>query len=82
MTTASIYQQIMDIPDLQELFFIGANGKVGTAVCHMLLKTKPNLKIRVFSTFQAIDLPNVSYTSDVKEIVNYKVQWLAVRKGV
>jgi len=73
MTTASVYQQIMDIPDLEEFFFIGANGKVGTAVCQMLLKTRPNLKIRVFSTYQAMDLPNVSYTSDMKEIVDYKV---------
>jgi sterol desaturase/sphingolipid hydroxylase (fatty acid hydroxylase superfamily) len=74
MTAASVYQQIMDMPDLQEFFFIGANGRVGTAVCQMLLKTRPKLQIRVYSTFQAsMDLPNVSYASDMKEIVDYKV---------
>jgi len=73
MTTASVFQQIMNIPDLEEFFFIGANGKVGTAVCQLLLMARPKLKIRIFSSYAAMDLPNVSYTSDMQEIVNYKV---------
>jgi sterol desaturase/sphingolipid hydroxylase (fatty acid hydroxylase superfamily) len=73
MTTASVYHQIADIPDLNELFFIGANGKVGTAVCQLLLRSRPNMKIRIYSRYHAMNHPNISYTSDLGEIVQYKV---------
>jgi sterol desaturase/sphingolipid hydroxylase (fatty acid hydroxylase superfamily) len=73
MTTASVYQQIMAIPDLDEFFFIGANGKVGTAVCQMLIKTRPNLKIRIFSSYHAMAHPNISYTSDMEEVIKYRI---------
>lgn len=73
MTTASVYHQIADIPDLNELFFIGANGKVGTAVCQLLLKNRPNLKIRIYSRYHAMKHPNISYTSNLGDIVDYKV---------
>ena len=73
MTTASVYNQIADIPDLNELFFIGANGKVGTAVCQLLLKNRPNIKIRIYSRYHAMQHPNISYTSNLEEIVDYQV---------
>jgi hypothetical protein len=73
MTVASVYHQIADIPDLHEFFYIGAGGKVGTAVCQMLTKTKPDLKIRIFSRNHFLDHPNISYSSDLSEIVNYRV---------
>lgn len=73
MTTASVYQQILAIPDLDEFFFIGANGKVGTAVCQMLIKTRPNLKIRIFSSYHAMTHPNISYTSDMEEVTKYRI---------
>lgn len=73
MTVASVFHQIADIPDLSEFFYIGAGGKVGTAVCQMLTKAKPHLKIRIFSRNHFLDHPNISYSSDLSEIVNYRV---------
>lgn len=76
MTAASVYHQIIDLPDfdsLESIFFIGANGKIGNAVCKHLLTTKPNLKIRIYSLSHTLDHPNVSYTSDLAELLNHKV---------
>jgi sterol desaturase/sphingolipid hydroxylase (fatty acid hydroxylase superfamily) len=73
MTVASVYHQIADIPGLSEFFYIGAGGKVGTAVCEMITKAKPDLKIRIFSRNHFLSHPNVSYSSDLSEIVNYRV---------
>jgi len=74
MTTASVYNQIMDLPeDLDGIFYIGANGKIGTAVCHLLAKNRPNLKICVFSRYHGIKLPNVTYSSDLSDMLNYRV---------
>jgi len=73
MTAASVYNQIIDIPNLKEFFFIGANGKIGTAVCHLLLKTHPDIKVKILSRYEGMNFPNVSYTSDMNEIVNYKI---------
>jgi len=73
MTVASIYHQIADIPNLKEFFFIGAGGKVGTAVCEMLVRERPNMKIRVFSQNPMMNHPNITYTTDLKEMGNYKV---------
>jgi len=73
MTAASVFNQIMDIPDLKEFFFIGANGKIGIAVCNLLLKVRPDVKVRVLSRYEGMDLPNVSYTYDMNEAANYRV---------
>jgi len=73
LTVASIYHQIADIPNLEEFFFIGAGGKVGVAVCEMLTRTRPNLKIRIFSQTPQIEHPNVSYSQDLSEMADYKV---------
>uniref|UniRef100_A0A6U3SBG0 Fatty acid hydroxylase domain-containing protein n=1 Tax=Ditylum brightwellii TaxID=49249 RepID=A0A6U3SBG0_9STRA len=73
MTSASVYNQILDIPDLTEFFYIGANGKIGTAVITKLLKSKPDLKIKIFSRYHGFQHPNVSYTDDLSEIKKYKV---------
>jgi|EP00566_Odontella_aurita_P008537 sterol desaturase/sphingolipid hydroxylase (fatty acid hydroxylase superfamily) len=73
MTSASVYNQIADIPDLDELFYIGANGKIGTVVCQKLFENRPNLKIRIFSRYHGIKHPNVSYCEDLREIIKYKV---------
>lgn len=73
MTVASIYHQIADLQNLNEFFYIGAGGKVGTAVCELLVRTKPHLKIRVFSQNHILDHPNISYSSKLSEIADYKV---------
>ena len=73
MTVASVYHQIADIPDLDAFYYIGAGGKVGTAVCQMLVRSKPNMKIRIFSRNQVLDHPNISYSTDLSEVCDYKV---------
>ena len=73
MTSASVYHQIADIPNLDKFYYIGAGGKVGKAVCEMLVKNKPNLKIRIFSRNAVLKHPNISYSSDLSEIVDYRV---------
>ena len=73
MTSAAVYNQVLDIPDLDEVFYIGANGKIGVAVCEKLLKTRPKLKIRIFSRYHGIQHPNVSYSENLEDIKNYKV---------
>lgn len=73
MTVASIYYQILDLPDLDKLFYIGAGGKVGKAVCEMLVRAKPSLKIRIFSKNPLLEHPNISYTGDLSEMGDFKV---------
>jgi len=73
LTAASVYNQIAEIPGLTEFFFIGANGKVGDAVCEMFSKKNPNVKIRVFSSYHGMNYNNVTYTQDLNEMLKYKV---------
>lgn len=73
MTVASVYHQIADIPNLDKLFYIGAGGKIGTAVCEMLTRSRPNLKIRIFSRNHFLEHPNISYSEDLSEIRDYRV---------
>jgi hypothetical protein len=72
-TVASIFRQIADIPNLNKFFYIGAGGKVGTAVCEMLVRAKPNLKIRIFSRNHCLEHPNISYSTDLSDMCEYKV---------
>lgn len=73
MTVASVFHQIADIPNLETFFYIGAGGKVGRAVCELLIETLPNLKIRIFSRNHFLNHPNISYSNDLGEMANYKV---------
>jgi sterol desaturase/sphingolipid hydroxylase (fatty acid hydroxylase superfamily) len=73
MTAASVYHQIADIPKLDRLFYIGAGGKVGNAVCMKLVQTNPNMKIRIFSKNPTLDHANITYTNDLSELLDYKV---------
>ena len=54
MTAASVYQQLVALPDLQQLFYIGANGKIGTAVCQKLVQR--GISVRIFSKYEGIYL--------------------------
>lgn len=73
LTVASVYHQIADIKGLKELYYIGAGGKVGKAVCTLLTQSCPQLKIRIFSRNQVLDHPNISYSTDLSEVRDYKV---------
>jgi len=76
MTAASVYHQLIDLPDfdkLDSMFFIGANGKIGNAVCKQLLATYPNLKIKIYSLSHTLDHPNVKYTSDLSDLLNHQL---------
>jgi hypothetical protein len=73
MTVASVFHQIADIPNLDCLFYVGAGGKIGTAVCEMLVRERPNLKIRIFSRNKVLEHPNISYSTNLSEIAEYKV---------
>ena len=71
-TVASVYHIIADLKDLKEFYYIGAGGKVGTAVCQLLTKNRPDVKIRIFSRNHAIEHPNISYSTDLSEMTRYK----------
>ena len=73
MTAASVYNQICEIPNNQEIFYIGANGKIGQAVCNLLVKRRPDIKIKIFSSYESMAHPNISYTTDLTEMLKYKV---------
>lgn len=73
MTAASVYNQIVEIPNINEVFYIGANGKIGNAVCELITKRQPNMKIKVFSSYESMQHPNITYTTDLTEMLKYKV---------
>jgi len=73
MTAASVYNQIVEIPANQDIFYIGANGKIGNSVCELLAKRHPHINIKVYSSYHGMDLPNVSYTTDLTEMLKHKV---------
>ncbi|GAX26793.1 hypothetical protein FisN_9Lu089 [Fistulifera solaris] len=73
MTAASVYHQIASIPHLQEFYYIEAGGKIGTAVCEKLVRDFPTLKIRIFSRNSVLQHPNISHSTDLSEIIDYKI---------
>lgn len=76
MTAASVYNQIVEIPNINDIFYIGANGKIGVAVCELIIKRHPNIKVKIFSSYQnnpALNHPNITYTTDLAEMLNYRV---------
>ena len=70
LTAASVYQQLMAIPNLKQIFYIGAGGKIGNAVCKMLVEK--NISICIFSKYVGFEHPNVTYTQDIKDMASYK----------
>lgn len=78
LTAASVYHQIIAIPHLQELFFIGASGKIATAVIRLLLEK--NIRICAYSSYECISHPNIRYTQDITEMADY--QYVVVGKSI
>lgn len=70
LTAASVYNQVMAIPDLDKVFYIGANGKIGKAVCELLVKK--NIHVCIFSSFVGFTHPNVKYTQNLSDMLSYK----------
>lgn len=70
MTSASVFDQIVNIPNVKEIFYIGARGKIGKAVIYLLAEL--GIKIKIFSKYPSTIHPNVSYTGDLEDMANYK----------
>ena len=70
LTAASVYYQVLAIPNLKKLFYIGANGKIGNAVCQLLLRR--NIQICIYSKHQVYTHPNVKYTQDIRDMLGYE----------
>lgn len=70
LTVASVYKHVTSLPGLEEVFYIGAGGKVGQAVCEMLLQT--GISVRVFSEYQSIKHSRMSYTNKLADLSAYK----------
>lgn len=73
LTAASVLYQLLEFPEVKEFFYIGANGKIGNAVCKLLLKERPDIKIRILSRHQSMKHPNISYTEHLSDMLNYEV---------
>lgn len=70
MTSASVFNQIISIPQVDKVFYIGAGGKIGQAVIRLLAAR--NIKVKVFSKHPAFQHPNIEYTQDLTEMANYR----------
>lgn len=70
LTTASVYKQMMAIPNLNKIFFIGANGKIGSALVKLFLAQ--GIKVCIFSKFKKLEHENLTYTEDLHTINQYK----------
>lgn len=70
MTSASVFDQIVNIPDIKEIFYIGASGKIGKAVVQLLAER--GVKVMIYSRYHATVHPNVSYTTDLHDMAKYK----------
>lgn len=69
LTAASVYQQALALPNLKKLFYIGGNGKIGVAVIQALVKK--NIQICIYSRYEGINHPNVKYTYDLNDMLEY-----------
>lgn len=70
LTSASIYHQIVSIPNLTKLFYIGASGKIGTAVIELLVKR--NIQITVYSKYMKTTHPNVTVTENLSDMAGFR----------
>ena len=70
LTAASVYYQVMAIPNLKKIFYIGANGKIGNVVCQLLLRQ--NIQICIYSRHAVYNHPNVRYTQDIRDMLGFE----------
>jgi len=69
LTAASVFYQICAIPNLKKLFYVGANGKIGTAVCKLLVQK--GISICIYSKHAAMQHPNITYTQVISDMEEY-----------
>ena len=74
LTAGSVYYQILKIKNLKKLFYIGANGKIGKAICQLLSSSKHNIQICIYtnSNYKPIQNDNITYTNNINDIINYQ----------
>lgn len=71
LTAASVYNQIKDIRPSKVLFF-GMNGKIGTAVCSLLLNQ--GVHVCAFTSYRnGLRHPNLTYTDNWEDIQFYQL---------
>jgi len=70
LTSASIYHQIIDIPSITRIFYIGGTGKIGVAVTQLLVQK--NIQVCIFSKHEVFKHPLVSYTSDLNRMKDFE----------
>lgn len=72
LTAASVYQEIISFPGgVDKIFYIGASGKIGHAVCKKLVQR--GIKITIFSKYVSFEHPLVTYTQNIQDMLNFPV---------
>jgi len=71
LTAASVYQEVLAIPGLEKIFYIGASGKIGNAVCKKLVQR--GIKVTIFSRYVSFEHPLVTYTQTMNDILDFSV---------
>jgi hypothetical protein len=72
LTAASVYHQLMALPDLTQhgVFYVGANGKIGTAVCQKL--AQHGVRVTIYSTYEGVKHPLITYSQDLSDMHAHK----------
>jgi len=70
LVSASVLDQIVSIPGVREVFYIGAAGKIGKAVVQLLAER--GIKVVIFSRYHSVVHPNVSYTTNLCDMAGYR----------
>jgi len=78
LTTASVYHQILQIPKLMKLYYIGGNGKIGIAVIKMLVQK--GISVCLYSKYESFTHPLVTYSHSLSDLLDY--QYILIGKYI
>ena len=72
LTAASVYNQVLSLPGNEDkrLFYVGAGGKIGNAVCGLLVQQ--GYSITIYSRTAAYVHPNITYTEDLADMLAFR----------
>jgi Delta7-sterol 5-desaturase len=70
MTTASVFHQVLSVPNLKKIFYIGGSGKIGKAVSMLLMEK--GIQVKIYSRYMAMQHPNLSYTQDLSDMSEFE----------
>lgn len=71
LTAASVYHQVLALPNPEKrIFYVGAGGKIGNAVCGMLLAQ--GFSITIYSKQPQLSHERVKYTQDLRDMLPFK----------